>query len=366
MSFREFMAVNYKDSGVDIERADQLVKWLSEESKNDSSLKKGQSLKPGLSSSCSGETSRSASRETFGDVIDGIGGFASIFRLNKNNIENPCLVSATDGVGTKLRLAIEMEQYSELGQDLVAMCANDLICTGARPLFFLDYFSTSQLDLDQAKTFLKGIKAACHKSRMVLIGGETAEMPGLYQSKDFDCAGFAVGIVDETKILGSHRVKEGMKVIGVSSSGFHSNGFSLLRKLYSSKKDLIEYGERLLTPTHLYVNLVLDLVKTQKLAGVAHITGGGINNLARVLPEGLGLKLKTWEFPEIVEETMLRAGLSKIKMLEIFNCGVGLALIAHSSQVPEILNKIKSHGFDFYDLGIVEATKQALEFDQWS
>ena len=353
MSFREIMAVNYKDSGVDIEKADQLVKWLSEESKDHPDLEKSQNLESSPTGSCSG------------NIIEGIGGFASIFRLNKNNIEKPCLVSATDGVGTKLKLAIEMEKYSGLGQDLVAMCANDLICTGARPLFFLDYFSTSQLDLNQAKNFLKGVKGACHKSRMVLIGGETAEMPGLYQAKDFDCAGFAVGIVDETKILGSHKVKEGMKVLGVSSSGFHSNGFSLLRKLYSSKKDLIKYGERLLTPTHLYVDLVLDLVETERLTGVAHITGGGINNLARILPKGLGLKLKTWEFPEIFKETMMRARLSKTEMLKTFNCGVGLALIAHSNQVPEILNKIKSHGFEFYDLGSIELKKQALELDQW-
>ena len=290
----------------------------------------------------------------------GIGGFASVFHLNKPEIKDPCLVSAADGVGTKLKLAIQLGQCSGLGQDLVAMCANDLICTGASPLFFLDYFSTSSLDLNLTKTFLKGVKKACHQSQMVLIGGETAEMPGLYQKGDFDCAGFAVGVVDRQKILGAHRVKKGMLAIGVSSSGFHSNGFSLLRKLYSSPEDLKEYGKELLTPTALYVNLVLEILEHCELAALAHITGGGIRNVARVLPGGLGLKLELWKFPGIFDETQTRAGISSQKMLETFNCGVGLVIILSPDQVPEALSRIKNHGFQSYSLGVIEASEEPI------
>ncbi len=338
------MATRYKEAGVDIKKGEKLVDWLSGEAGSDF------------------EDFGKERKTPHGDcVLEGIGGFASIFRPNMTGMEEPCLVSATDGVGTKLKLAIELNEYSGLGQDLVAMCANDLICTGARPLFFLDYFSTSKLELDQAKDFLKSVKGACQKSGMALVGGETAEMPGLYQPGDFDCAGFAVGLVDQKKILGSHRVQEGMLAIGVSSSGFHSNGFSLLRKLYSS--DLENYGKRLLTPTHLYGNLVLDILEKWDVAAVAHITGGGIHNLSRVLSKNLGLKIKIWEFPEIFVETMSRAGLSKKEMLETFNCGVGLVLIADSDQAPGILSRIKDHGFKSYNLGVLESGDKPIIFE---
>lgn len=345
------MTTDYKNAGVDIKKAQKLIDWLSKKTNfNDSDFKKDQKTGSIPHKDC---------------VLEGIGGFASIFRLDQTHLKEPCLVSAADGVGTKLKLAIEMKEYSGLGQDLVAMCANDLICTGARPLFFLDYFSTSKLELDQAKAFLESVKQACHKSQMVLIGGETAEMPGVYQPGDFDCAGFALGVVDRQKILGTHRVKEGMLAIGVSSSGFHSNGFSLLRQLYSKPGDLKKYGKKLLTPTHLYVDLVLDLLKKQNLAAIAHITGGGICNLSRVLPGGLGLKLKAWDFPEIFRETLLRAKISKQEMLKTFNCGVGLVLIVHADQTPGVLSQIKDHGFKSYELGVLEAHKQPIDFVHW-
>ena len=344
------MTIDYKKAGVDIEKGENLVDWLSKEVEGD--FENSEEMNFGKQKNLRGN-----------GVLEGIGGFASIFRLDTSGMKEPCLVSATDGVGTKLKLAIELNQYSGLGQDLVAMCANDLICTGARPLFFLDYFSTSKLELDQAKAFLKSVKQACQKSRMALVGGETAEMPGLYQPGDFDCAGFAVGLVDRPEILGAHRVREGMPVIGVSSSGFHSNGFSLLRKLYSSGEDLETFGEKLLTPTFLYVDLVLDIIKKWNVAAVAHITGGGIYNLPRVFPKGLGLKLKVWEFPEIFKETMLKAGLSKMEMLKTFNCGVGLVFIAGPDQVSGILSRIEDHGFKSYDLGVLESSEQPLVFE---
>ncbi len=347
------MTIDYKRAGVDITKGESLVEWLlkeAEEQRTSKDSKIGDSRTTTSPGKCPHRDS----------VLEGIGGFASIFRLDIPDIREPCLVSATDGVGTKLKLAIELGQYSGLGQDLVAMCVNDLLCTGAKPLFFLDYFSTSKLDLEQAKAFLKSVRQACDQSQMALVGGETAEMPGLYQPGDFDCAGFAVGVVDRQKILGAHLVKEGMSVIGVSSSGFHSNGFSLLRKLYSSPDDLRVYGKKLLTPTHLYADLVLDIFKHWNPAAVAHITGGGIHNLARVLPKGLGLKLKIWEFPEIFRETMARANISKQEMLKTFNCGVGLVLIVPADQAPEILSRIREDGFGCHDLGVLESSKKPI------
>lgn len=325
--FREVsMAIDYKKAGVDIEKGDAFVDWLQEDGTPPPHQDK---------------------------VLDGIGGFASIFRFNFPEMKDPCLVSATDGIGTKLKLAIDLEKYDTLGQDLVAMCANDLICTGAQPLFFLDYFATSHLDLEQAKPFLASVRRACHESQMALIGGETAEMPGLYQPKDFDCAGFAVGVVDREKILGAPKVKEGMVAIGVNSSGFHSNGFSLVRKLYESAGDMKAWGEKLLTPTALYVNLAMDALKTQDVAALAHITGGGIHNVGRVLPEGLGLDLQMWEWPEIFKETQKRAEISNEEMLKTFNCGVGLVFIVTENEKNSLNEKIHKHGFHSFELGSI-------------
>lgn len=328
------MAIDYKTAGVDIEKGDQFVDWLQSEAGNEPHKDK---------------------------VVDGIGGFASIFRFDYPQMEEPCLVSATDGIGTKLKLAIDLEKYDTLGQDLVAMCANDLICTGAQPLFFLDYFATSHLDLTQAKPFLNGVRKACHESQMVLIGGETAEMPGLYQPKDFDCAGFAVGVVDKKQILGATKVKTGMVAIGVSSSGFHSNGFSLLRKLYNQPSDLKAWGEKLLTPTALYVKLALELLKKHNIAAFAHITGGGVHNIGRVLPEGTGLELQAWEWPEIFKETQKRAEISDKEMMKTFNCGVGLCVIVPESDVSSIQSIIEQHQFKSYNLGkIVNSTEKII------
>ena len=331
--------MDYKEAGVDIEKGDAFVDWLKED----------QAPKPHADK-----------------IVDGIGGFASIFRLDYPQMKEPCLVSATDGIGTKLKLAIDMEKYDTLGQDLVAMCANDLICTGAQPLFFLDYFATSHLEMEQAQPFLAGVRKACNESQMALIGGETAEMPGLYQPKDFDCAGFAVGVVDKPKILGANKVKVGNKVIGVNSSGFHSNGFSLLRRIFSSPEDIAKWGEKLLVPTSLYVNLVMDLLKTSDISSIAHITGGGIHNLGRVLPDGLGVSLNEWPLPELVNEVMSRSkkagqGLTMAKMLETFNCGIGLALVVPENECDSVLEKIKSNGFESYDLGTVDSKTEKIE-----
>lgn len=329
------MAIDYKSSGVDIEKGDELVDWLKSDNK---------------------------ARPHEDKIIDGIGGFASIFQLNFPEYKEPCLVSATDGIGTKLKLAIEMESYETLGQDLVAMCVNDLICTGAKPLFFLDYFATSKLELDQAKPFLKGLRKACDDVSTTLIGGETAEMPGLYQPRDFDCAGFAIGLVDKPKILGPHKVKEGMVALGVNSSGFHSNGYSLVRKLFEG--DIKTWGERLLQPTKLYVNLVQGLLKDFDLGAVAHITGGGLNNIGRVLPEGLQLKLQPWALPDLFKEAQQRSGMSNHQMLKTFNCGVGLVLLVKATDSEAIAQSLREQEHEVYSLGVVESGSEKIIFPQ--
>ena len=333
------MAIDYKDAGVDIEKGDALVDWLKEDQK------------PGPHAD---------------KVVGGIGGFASVFKMPTAGFSDPCLVSATDGIGTKLKLAIELESYETLGQDLVAMCANDLVCTGAQPLFFLDYFATSKLELDQAKPFLKGLRKACHDSQMELMGGETAEMPGLYQPKDFDCAGFAVGVVDRPKILGPHNVKAGQRLLGVSSSGFHSNGYSLVRKLFSGK-DLKTWGETLLKPTHLYVNLAMKLLETVNVSAFAHITGGGIHNIPRVVPENLMVQLKSWDIPELFLEAKKRAEISFHELLKTFNCGVGFVVILESESFDKASKAASELGFSTYDLGEIIEGSDSIQFpSEWS
>lgn len=329
------MGFNYKDSGVDIEAGDRLVDWLSE----------------------------SAPQKTPHQdrLVAGIGGFASLFRGDFPEMKKPLLVSSTDGVGTKLKIAIEYESYESVAQDLVAMCVNDLVTTGAQPLFFLDYYATGKLDLAAAKQFLTGIRKSCEASQCALVGGETAEMPGMYHGKDFDCAGFAVGVVDQEKMLGKHKVNVGDTVIGVSSSGFHSNGYSLLRKVF--EKDLKEWSQKLLTPTHLYVNYVLSL-DHNKVKSVAHITGGGVENIPRVLPENVSLQLKHWEWPDEFKEVQKRTGMSRSEMLKTLNCGIGLVIVAAADYEKTVIEKAHQLGYRTYSLGTIEkGNGQQLSYD---
>lgn len=320
----------YKKSGVDVEAGDALVDWLS------------------LNEIPTPHKSQ---------IVSGIGGFASLFRLNVQDMKKPCLVTCTDGVGTKVLLAVKYESYEGVAQDMVAMCVNDLITTGGDPLMFLDYYATGKLDLNAAQKFLTGVKKACYESDCALVGGETAEMPGVYHGKDFDCAGFAVGIVDEDKRLGPHLVKEGDIAIGIASNGFHSNGYSLLRKVFEN--DLDQWKEVLLKPTHLYVKLAKNL-RSVGVHALAHITGGGVENIPRVLPEGLGISLKPWEFPEEFKEVQKRTGLTKKQMLETLNCGVGLVVIAEKSKASEIHKAANQLNFKTYDLGQIIKSKTPL------
>lgn len=320
--------LSYRDSGVDVEAGDQLVDWLIE------------SKKP-------------APRAD--QVVSGIGGFAAVFRAGFSHMKKPCLVAATDGIGTKILLAAQAKRYREVAQDLVAMCVNDLVCSGAEPLFFLDYYATSKLEPAAAKEFLSGVRDACHSVGAALIGGETAEMPGVYKPGDFDAAGFSVGVVDEDEMLGPKRVSVGDAVIGVSSSGFHSNGFSLLRRVF--EKDLDEWLETLLTPTALYVNLVLEIAKAKRVAAVAHITGGGMENLPRVMPKGTEVKLVDWAWPDAFIEVQDRTNLSREEMLKTLNCGVGLAIVCRPTDVGFVEEAIRRHGFRAMPLGRVDQAK---------
>lgn len=326
--------MDYKSAGVDVDKGDELVDWIQ----------------------------NTQVKGPFEDkLISGVGGFASIMRFDFPEYKEPCLVSATDGVGTKLRLAVLLEKYDTIGQDLVAMCVNDLACCGARPLFFLDYYATGKLDLKQAQPFLEGVRKACHEVGAQLVGGETAEMPGIYSHRDFDCAGFAVGVVDKPKILGPHKVQAGDVVLGVSSSGFHSNGYSLLRKVF--EKDMEEWAPKLLTPTHLYTKLVNDLT-TIDVHAVAHITGGGMENIPRVIPKGMGLKLQNWEWPEIFREVQKRAAIDNRKMLETFNCGMGLTVILPAAQKDAAKKMITKHNYKVFELGSIEKSDVPLTYPE--
>ena len=289
------MSENYKSSGVDVEAGDKLVDWLQSSDQN-----KG---------------------PHHAQIVEGIGGFASLFRLPKHQYKKPCLVTCTDGVGTKVKLAAEYDRYEGIGQDLVAMCVNDLICTGGDPLLFLDYYAVRKLDLSTAKKFLESVRKACHESNCALVGGETAEMPGVYHNSDFDCAGFAVGIVDEDERWGAHRVEAGDQIIALESSGFHSNGYSLIRKVFAD--DSAKYINELIEPTRLYVSAILNLKTKIKIKACAHITGGGLENLPRILPQTMTAKIKAWEFPKIFKIVQERTQMSSIEMLQTFNCGVG-------------------------------------------
>lgn len=328
--------IDYKSSGVDVEAGDALVDWLKE----------------------SGAKTRSPHADR---LVSGIGGFAALFRVGFPEMKKPCLVSSTDGVGTKIKLAAQFKMYEGVGQDLVAMCVNDLVCAGAQPLFFLDYYATGRLDLEAAKSFLTGVRHACHESGAALIGGETAEMPGVYHGDDFDAAGFAVGIVDEDKALGAHRVSIGDRVIGVSSSGFHSNGYSLLRKVFESEITAgdEEWKAKLMTPTHLYASLILELAKANQVQAVANITGGGMENIPRVMPKGTVLPLVDWAWPDEFITVQDRAGLSRDEMLKTLNCGIGLALIVRPGDVTAVETAVRRHGFKAIPLGTLQASGQA-------
>lgn len=330
------MATSYKDAGVDVAAGDALVDWLQ------------------------ADTSEVPHKDK---IVSGIGGFAALFRANFSHLKKPILVSCTDGVGTKVKLAAEFNRYASVGQDLVAMCVNDMACVGAEPLFFLDYYASGKLDLSAAKDFLKGVRSACHRSGCALIGGETAEMPGVYQKNDFDCAGFSVGVVDEDKAFGPDKVKVGDQLLAIESSGFHSNGYSLLRKVFAS--DLKQWSEKLLIPTHLYPGAVAELLRNKiEIHAAAHVTGGGLDNLLRVIPKGTGLHLNPWPVPDIFLEVKDRAQLDWPNLLTTLNCGLGFVLYLPAEFVSGAENILKKLGFNSYLVGeVVKSEKSQWNLD---
>lgn len=300
-------------------------------------------------------------------VADALGGFGALFDLKAAGYIDPVLVAATDGVGTKLRVAIDLDKFDTVGIDLVAMCVNDLVCQGAEPLFFLDYFATGKLDVDKAAAVIAGIAEGCRQAGAALIGGETAEMPGMYAAKDFDLAGFAVGAMERGTALPSD-IQEGDILLGLASSGVHSNGFSLVRKIVEGTNHDWNtpapfggntLGEALLTPTRIYVSACLAALKTGHLKGLAHITGGGLTeNLPRVFPEGLGasVDLDGWPLPPVFQWLIRNADLQQAEALKTFNCGIGMVAVVAPEFVNLCKESLENAGETVFQIGCVTAT----------
>jgi phosphoribosylformylglycinamidine cyclo-ligase len=298
------------------------------------------------------------------NVLDNIGGFAGMFELDKD-IENPVLVACTDGVGTKVSLAQQYNDLSGIGQDLVGMCVNDLIVCGAKPLFFLDYYASSKLDVNEAATVVKSIADACIESDCALLGGETAEMPGHYIDNNFDLAGFSVGCVSKDKIIKNDNVMCGDVLIGIESSGPHSNGFSLIRKIIKesqlNKEEKTKIAKRCLEPTLLYPKLIMELISNYKINSLSHITGGGLTeNLPRSMPDNLCVEIDTnsWEMPHIFKWLQKNGNISDDDMYRIFNCGIGMVLFVNEDEESKISTRIKELKMNSFVIGKVKNKKE--------
>lgn len=338
------MATNltYKDAGVDIDAGEELVERIKAPVK----------------------------RTTRPEVIGGLGGFGALTRIPKGYTE-PVLVSGTDGVGTKLRLAIDLKRHSTVGQDLVAMCVNDLIVQGAEPLLFLDYYATGKLDVDVASTVVTGIAQGCEMAGCALVGGETAEMPGMYEVGDYDLAGFSVGVVEASKIIDGSKVKPGDAIVALASSGPHSNGYSLIRHILkvagvNAHDDKLPSGQSVadavMAPTVIYVKPVLELLKQVDVHALAHITGGGFwENIPRVLPENAvaSIDAATWQWPEIFSFLQEKGGVSTYEMYRTFNCGVGMLAVVDSADVEKTIATLQAAGQKAWLAGTIKTKANA-------
>jgi phosphoribosylformylglycinamidine cyclo-ligase len=315
-------------------------------------------------------------KETFRkEVLTDLGGFGGLFALNKDKYEEPVLVSGTDGVGTKLKVAFAMNKHDSIGIDAVAMCVNDIIVTGAEPLFFLDYLAVGKLEPDQVTQIVKGVAEGCKQAGCALIGGETAEMPGFYPEGEYDVAGFAVGIVDKKKIINGKNIQEGDIILGLPSSGLHSNGFSLARKVLFEKGFLqtdsylegmgTSLGNLLIEPTKIYVKTLLQLIEAAEIKGLAHITGGGlVENVPRVLPEGLCAEIESETFPKpgIFEFIQNIGEIEDEEMYRVFNMGIGMVIIADKKNGEIITEKCKAIGEEIYTIGkIIKGNKTIIK-----
>ena len=288
-------------------------------------------------------------------VLGGIGGFAGLFQLG-SKYKNPILVGCTDGVGTKVALSQAHNTIHLIGQDLVAMCVNDMVTCGAEPLFFLDYFAASKLEPKSTAKIVKGIANACEKSSCALLGGETAEMPGHYAKDNFDLAGFSVGVVEKTKLIDGKSIKSGHVLLGVESSGPHSNGYSLIRSILKKHTAPDTIMRTLLKPTHLYPTPILELIKKTNVKGMAHITGGGLTeNIPRILKKGLiaEVNLSSWKFPKAFQWLQEKGKISQSDMLRIFNCGIGMVCILDKAEVEKAKKILSRHKLRTFEVGSI-------------
>ncbi len=326
--------LSYRDAGVDIDAGDDLVDRIKPLAKK--TMREG--------------------------VLAGIGGFGALFEVPKRYKE-PVLVSGTDGVGTKLRLAFEWNRHDTIGQDLVAMSVNDILVQGAEPLFFLDYFACGKLSVDTAATVVGGIAKGCELAGCALIGGETAEMPGMYPPGEYDLAGFAVGAVEKSKIISGVTISPGDVVLAIGSSGAHSNGYSLVRKIIerANAKPTDDLGGRqlgdvVMAPTQIYVKPLLKLISEINVKGMAHITGGGlVDNVPRVLPENTQAVLHrdSWQMPELFRWLQMKGGVADSEMVRVFNCGIGMVVIVSTDQADTAIQSLKAEGLHAWTVGEV-------------
>lgn len=329
-------SMSYRDAGVDIEAGDALVDQIKPFAKR--------TMRP--------------------EVLAGIGGFGSLFEMPKK-FKNPVLVSGTDGVGTKLKLAFELNIHNTVGIDLVAMSVNDILVQGAEPLFFLDYFACGKLDVETAAQVIKGIAAGCEDSGCALVGGETAEMPGMYPAGEYDLAGFVVGCVDKERIIDGKSIASGDVVLGLASSGAHSNGYSLIRKLIEKSGIDFEsdfhgrpFKEVVMTPTRIYVKSLLALINALPVKGMAHITGGGITeNIPRVLPAGLTAEIKagSWVMPPLFHWLKAQGNIADHELYKTFNCGIGMAVIVAKEHAVAAQQLLKDAGEIVFEIGVIRA-----------
>lgn len=330
--------LSYKGAGVDIDAGEELVK----------------NIKP-----LAAKTKRDG-------LVGGIGGFGALFEIPKH-FKQPILVTGTDGVGTKLRLALDIERHNTIGIDLVAMSVNDILVQGAEPLFFLDYFSCGKLDVERATEVVSGIAKGCELSGCALIGGETAEMPGMYAGEEYDLAGFAVGAVEKTKIITGEHISTGDALLGLGSSGAHSNGYSLIRKILTKSNAKLDQkladrtlGDLLIEPTRIYVGSILNALKTEQIKGLAHITGGGIiENIPRILPEHLAAEvdLKSWPRSELFQWLQANGNVDDEEMLRVFNCGIGMVVVCAAEQSQALGQILESTGETVFHIGTIVKRK---------
>ena len=338
MSTNQSKSLSYRDAGVNIDAGNALVEKIK------SSV--ASTNRPG--------------------VMGSLGGFGGLFEL-PTNYEQPVLVSGTDGVGTKLKLAIDLNKHDTIGIDLVAMCVNDILVLGAEPLYFLDYYATGELDIEVTSSVIEGIAEGCRQSNAALIGGETAEMPGMYGKGDYDLAGFCVGVVEKQKIIDGSKVKAGDVMIAIASSGPHSNGYSLVRKIIEVSGSDINakfddqggtLGDALLAPTRIYVKALHDLLPEFDIHAMAHITGGGLlENIPRVLPEGAQAVIDkdSWQLPKIFQWLQKNGNVIDSEMRRTFNCGVGMVLVTRADDAEAIITSLKQSGENAWLLGSIES-----------